>query len=147
MKRLYLLVITLLIGTVAAYSQTSNCTQTLRLMRSTYEQGRLHELGSQSEACLNAPEGKGFTKEEKRVAYRLITLSWIYLEEPEKADESMLNLLNASHFYEINKAVDPAEFIALFNKFRHDPIFRYGLKFGGNATQPQATELHNVGST
>jgi hypothetical protein len=147
MKRLYLFVVILLVGTGAAYAQTSNCTQALRLMRSTYEQGRLHELGKQSEPCLNQPEGKGFSKEEKREAYRLITLSWIYLEEPEKADASMLQLLNASHFYEINKGVDPAEFIALFNKFRHDPIFRYGLKFGGNATQPQATELHNVGST
>ena len=147
MSRFYFLVLATVLSVSTAFSQTSNCTQTLRFMRSTYEQGRLHELGSMAEGCLNAPEGKGFTKEEKREAYRLLTLSFIYLEEPEKADESMLKLLEIAHFYEINKAVDPAEFIALYNKFRHDPIFRYGAKIGGTMTQPTVSQYYNVGST
>jgi hypothetical protein len=58
----------------------------------------------------------------------------------------MVQLLNTDHFYEPNKEVDPAEFIALYNKFRHDPLFRIGGKVGVNLTQPAVTNYYNVGS-
>lgn len=146
MKRFYFLIILLVAGGTTAFSQATNCTQVLSLVRSTYEQGRLHELPALADACLNAADGKGFTKEQKREAYRYLTLAYIYLEEPEKADESMLKLLDTDHFYQVNQAIDPAEFIALFNKFRHDPLFRLGFKVGLNTTQPTALNYYNIGS-
>ena len=73
--------------------------------------------------------------------------AYIYLEEPEKADESMLRLLDTDHFYEVNKSIDPAEFIALYNKFRHDPVFRVAAKVGLNITQPTAMNYYNIGNT
>ncbi len=146
MKRLYFFVVCWVAGIAPAFSQASNCTQMLRLIRTTYEQGRLHELPKLSEGCLKGVGAQGFSKEEKKEAYRYLTLSYIYLEEPEKADEMMLQLLNTDHFYQPNTEVDPAEFIALYNKFRHDPLFRVGLKFGMNLTQPIVTGTYNVGS-
>jgi len=126
------------------YSQTAtNCTQTIRQIRLTYEQGRLHELPDLAKGCLR----NGFTKEEKREAYRYLTLAYIYLEEPDSADINMLKLLETDHFYQVNQTIDPAEFIALYKKFRHDPVFRWGIKFGGNATMPTTLEHYNVGST
>jgi hypothetical protein len=149
MNRLYCLIIVFAVSASTAFSQqaTSNCTQVLRLVRSTYEQGRLHELPAMTEGCLKAAEGKGFTKEEKKEAYRYLTLAYIYLEEPDKADESMLKLLETEHFFEVNPAIDPAEFVALYNKFRHDPLFRYGIKIGGNVTTPNVSQYYNIGST
>ncbi len=147
MKRFYFLIILLVAGGGTAFSQSTNCTQVLSLVRLTYEQGRLHELPQLADACLTAAPGKGFTKEQKREAYRYLTLAYIYLEEPEKADETMLKLLDTDHFYQINLASDPAEFIALYNKFRHEPLFRVGLKFGLNLTQPTALSYYNIGST
>jgi hypothetical protein len=111
-----------------------------------YEQGRLHEVPGLAEGCLKGQGNQGFKPEEKREAYRYLTLSYIYLEEPEKADEMMVQLLNTDHFYEPNKEVDPAEFIALYNKFRHDPLYRWGIKGGVNLTQPVVTNYYNVGS-
>ncbi|MBL7863877.1 MAG: PorT family protein [Cyclobacteriaceae bacterium] len=146
MKRLYLVVACWVVGIAPAFSQASNCTQVIRLMRTTYEQGRLHELPNLAEGCLRGTGAQSFTKEEKREAYYRLTLAYIYLEEPEKADEMMLQLLNTDHFYVPNQEVDPAEFIALYNKFRHDPLFRVGLKFGLNMTQPIVTGYYNVGS-
>lgn len=151
MKRLYFLAacmvpIAIGIGITTAFSQARNCTQVLRLIRTTYEQGRLHELPGLAEGCLKGEGAQGFSKEEKREAYRYLTLSYIYLEEPEKADDMMVQLLNTDHFYEPNKEVDPAEFIALYNKFRHDPLFRVGIKAGLNLTQPNVTNYYNVGS-
>lgn len=151
MKRLYFLAACWLpmaigIGITPAFSQATNCTQVLRFIRTTYEQGRLHEVPGLAEGCLKGEGAQGFTKEEKKEAYRYLTLSYIYLEEPEKADEMMVSLLNTDPFYEPNREVDPAEFIALYNKFRHDPLFRYGFKVGGNFTQPVVTNYYNVGS-
>ena len=147
MKKLYFLILGTMVSVITAFSQTSNCTQTLRLIRTTYEQGRLHELPSIAEGCLAATSGRGFTDEEKKEAYRYLTLAYIYLEEPEKADEMMLKFLETEHFYIVNPSVDPAEFISLYRKFRTKPVFRYGVKVGLNLTQPTVLQYYNIGST
>lgn len=110
--------------------------QTLRLARATYEQGRLHEIPSQLSDEIIAQ----MNKQEKVEAYKILCLSYIYLEEPEKADESMLNILNTDHYFEVNPAIDPAEFVALYNTFRTRPIYRFGAKLGVNATRPNVVE-------
>ncbi|HBK87755.1 MAG TPA: hypothetical protein DDZ56_03830 [Cytophagales bacterium] len=143
MKRLYFLVI-ISVFSVQALAQQSNCTQILRLVRSTYESGRLHEIENMVKPCLDSP--KGFTDEERRDIYRYLTLTHIYLEEPEKADEAMLKLLSTDHFFQVNKTLDPAEFIALYNKFRTEPVFHGSLKFGINASQPTVQHYYNIGS-
>lgn len=116
-------------------AQGSTCAQTLRLARATYEQGRLHELPSMLENCLkNSEDSGGFTKQERVEAYRILTLAYIYLEEPAEADKAMLMLLQTDHFYRPNPDVDPAEFQALYKKFRNWPIFRIAVKVGINYT-------------
>ncbi|MBL7853833.1 MAG: PorT family protein [Cyclobacteriaceae bacterium] len=135
--RISLLLLTLLAAGQFAAGQ--DCAQKLRLARATYEQGRLHEIPNQLEQCL----ASGFTKEEKQLkveAYKILCLSYIYLEEPEKADQAMLNLKKADPYFEPNPQIDPAEFIALFNTFRKDPIYRIGLRVGGNFSRPHVIE-------
>ena len=135
MKKTLLLI---LISCTLAYRATgqSTCTQTLRTARATYDQGRLHELPLLLDDCLS----NGFTDQEKVEAYKLLTLAYIYLEEPKKADETMLKLLNTDHYFEINTSTDPAEFVALYKTFRTKPIFRLGGKIGANASQPNVLE-------
>ena len=58
----------------------------------------------------------------------------------------MLKLLSTDHFFQVNKTLDPAEFIALYNKFRTEPVFRGSLKFGINASQPTVQHYYNIGS-
>jgi len=113
-------------------ASAQNCAQTLRLARSTYDQGRLHELPGLLKGCLS----DGFTKEEKVEGFKLLTLAYIYLEEPEKADSSMLKLLHTDSYFKLNESVDPQEFIGLYNTFRTDPVYRVGLKAGFITTQP-----------
>jgi len=131
MKRNFLLIGFLLAS--YAFVQAQTCPQVLRLARSTYEQGRLHELESLLKGCL---EGVDFTVQERVEAYKLLTLAYIYLEEPEKADAAMLKLLQTDHYFVLNKAVEPAEFQALYGTFRTTPIYRIGGKFGAIGTQP-----------
>ncbi|RAV99181.1 porin family protein [Pseudochryseolinea flava] len=135
MKR-FLLASLLSLLAAKGYGQLTSCAQTLRLAQSTYEQGRLHEVPVLLQNCINS----GFNKQEKVAAYKLLTLSYIYLEEPEKANEAMLNLLRTDHYFEINTSTDPAEFVALYKTFRTKPVYRIGGKIGVNATSPNVTE-------
>lgn len=145
MKKILIGFSLLLICLIKGYTQTS-CVQTLRLARSTYEQGRLHEIPALLENCLNA-RGSGFSDQERLEALKILTLTYLYLEEPQRADQSMLQLLNTDHFYEVNENVDPAEFVALYHTFRTDPVFSIGLKFGANATYPTAIKNYFIGSS
>ncbi len=139
MKR-FLVLAFILVWLSEAAAQVTNCSQTLRLANSTYEQGRLHELPSLLENCLKL----GFTGPEKVQAYRLLTLAYIYLEEPEKADASMLSLLQTDHEFKINDAVDPAEFIALYRTFRTNPVYRLGGKAGTNIAMANVASSDKV---
>src|SRR6185369_2070601 len=132
-------VLVCLIGFNSAFAQQGGA-QTLRLAQSIYEQGRLHELPS----LLKDKQIKTYSKSDQVNAYRLLTLANIYLEEPERADSSMLKLLRTEHFYEPNEQVEPAEFIGLYKTFRTKPVFNIGLKFGANMTMPLLTEQQYV---
>jgi hypothetical protein len=142
MKRLLCTFLFSLLVSFAAHAQLTSCTQTLRLGRSIYDQGRLHEIPSLFEKCLVS----GFSKEEKVEAYKLLCLTYIYLEEPAKADDAMLNLLRTDNYFEVKPGSDPAEFIALYKTFRNWPIYRIGAKLGVNATQPNVVKSIPVAS-
>jgi len=133
MKRFLPLAVVLICG--YHFSMGQSCPQILRLARSTYEQGRLHELPPLLEKCLAS---NGFTQAEKVDAYRLLTLAYIYLEEPDKADEYMLKVIQTDNYFKPT-LVEPAEFIALYKTFRTTPIFRVGGRVGALATQPNVS--------
>lgn len=114
-------------------TEPQNCTQILRTARSLYADGRLHELSFHMEGCLTTPEDQGgFTKPERIEAYKILTLTHIYLEEPGKADTSMIALLHTNPFVKLDTAIDPIELHNLYRKFKTDPSFMIGLKIGAN---------------
>lgn len=129
MKKLYILILFSVVS-YRGWAQSSSPAQTLRLATSTYEQGRLHEL----EGILGSLTD--FTVEQKVAAYKLLTQAYIYLEEPKKADETMLKLLETDHYFEVNKDIDPAEFVALYNTFRTKPVYSIGVKLGLGTVAP-----------
>lgn len=139
MKRLLFFLLLSFIGFKSSLAQQSGA-QALRLAQSVYEQGRLHEIPK----LIKDNIGK-FSNEELITAYRLLSLSYIYLEEPEKADSAMLKLLQAGHFYEPNSNVEPAEFMGLYRTFRTKPVFAIGLKAGGSFTFPLLSNVYYVG--
>jgi hypothetical protein len=124
-------------------AQSVSCAQTLRLAQSIYEQGRLHELEELISKALKNPSLE-CAKTDQVGLLKLLTLANIYLEDPKKADESMLMLLNINPYFEPNKDVDPAEFVALYNTFRTQPVFRLGIKFGANSSRPNVTSFNPV---
>jgi len=139
MRLILFFVFLFLIGLNVSWAQQQSGTQALRLAQSVYDQGRLHEVPD----LINNNIDK-FSKTELISAYRLLTLSYIYMEEPEKADESMRKLIDTDHFYEPNPNVEPAEYVGLYKTFRTKPVFNWGIKFGGNFTVPLLNSIYYV---
>ncbi|MBP9927597.1 MAG: PorT family protein [Cyclobacteriaceae bacterium] len=132
MKR-FLILVGFSVLSIHAFSQATNCAQTLRLAQSVYDQGRLYEL---EDIISKGLMGGDCDQQTKVSLYKLLTLAYIYLEEPQKADDSMLKLLQTDHYFEINESVDPAEFVALYKTFRSREVYRVGAKLGVSASQP-----------
>lgn len=143
MKRLYCR-ITLLFLTVNLYNALAQeCAQAIRLARAIYDQGRLQEVETYLKPCFT---GNSATDQKTLLveAYKLLCLSHIYLEEPEKADEDMLNIKRTDPYYRPNEGVDPAEYVALYKTFRENPVFRYGARIGINASRPNIRSLNTA---
>ncbi|MCK5372151.1 MAG: PorT family protein [Cyclobacteriaceae bacterium] len=117
-----------LISTIPAFAQ-DQCAISLSEAEDKYDQGHLYEIPGIIQSCLN----EGFTKEEKVRAYRLLTLSYLFLNYYEEADKSYLELLKLSPEFKTNDELDPMEIINLHDKYTTKPIFylTYG-KIGFN---------------
>jgi hypothetical protein len=143
MKQILLSTIILcgLIGVAKAQGNSSGLTgpQLLRLARSNYDQGRLFDIPTLLEEPIVKSKDKHTNKESRLTdseiteALQILILTYIYLEEPQKADQKMIELLNHDKFFELTKT-EPIEFQKLYGKFRIDPIFRIAIKVGVNKT-------------
>jgi hypothetical protein len=135
MKRFLQTFLFLFFAATAAWAQQASCPQNLRIARSLYESGRLHEVAGYLQSCQTSS-----VLQERIEAFKLLCLTHIYLEEPQKADEYMLKLLQTDHEFTVNEKADPAEFVALYKTFRTKPIYRLGGKVGANVSQPNVKE-------
>jgi hypothetical protein len=104
------------------FSQNS-CVQRLEEAEELYEIGQIDKIEKLLRPCLE----KGFTKDEKVRAYRLLTLSSLYYNEDSIAIASMKKLLKVRPEYKI-KEFDPSEFVSLHKAFRTIPVFIAGIK-------------------
>lgn len=131
----------------ATVSVAQTCAERLTAAQTAYDEGQIHDLVDEFQTtwgtCLSE-NNLEFTKEERVAAYRLLTLTYLQLDEPEKADEYMLKLLGTDPEYLINPSVDPTEFINLYRTFRTDPIFRIGVRGGVNGNFSHMIKKINI---
>ncbi|SMD38010.1 Outer membrane protein beta-barrel domain-containing protein [Reichenbachiella faecimaris] len=117
-----------------AQQRQLNCTQKLNQAEDMFDAGSLSEIPQ----LLNSNRGKcfnkgGFSKEEKIRAYRLLALVHLFNDNGPEAEDAVINLLTADPEHPLS-ADDPIELKYLFDKYRSEPIFRIGAKFGANQT-------------
>lgn len=115
-----------------------NCTKNLKDAETSYKNGKLNEVPGIIKACLAG----GFNKDEQVQAYRLLALTYIYLDEQKKAEQAVLSLIKTAPDYKVNIATDPPEFIALFKSFRTVPIIVPTVKAGTNLNWPRIGEMY-----
>jgi len=107
-----------------------------------YEQGKLEQIPDLLSGCIE----EGFNKENKTRALRLLTLVYLFDDDMKMAEETFLQLLSVDPEYKINQAIDPAEFIQLYNSYYTDPVFSIGAIVGINLTNPNLIETYSLNS-
>ena len=120
----YLLILIFFISYHFAYSQTS-CSQQLETATKLYESGQIDKVEALLKPCLE----KGFTKDEKAKAYRLLALCKLYYNQDEEAKKAFMELLRVKPEYKMTE-FDPTELVTLHKEFRTTPIIIAGVKFG-----------------
>lgn len=126
---------------LAQEEEKSECVIKLEEAQQKYNQGRIQDVEPLIGKCV---EGEEFNKADKTQAYKLLTLSYIFLKELELAEGTMLKLLETNHEFEINETVDPSEFINLYNKYRTEPLVSIGILGGAVVGQPVITSLNGA---
>ncbi len=120
-----------------------NCSDVLTEAQNNYDAGKMYGIPTLLEPCI----ASGFTKNEKVRAYRLLTMTYLILENPDKADESYLKILKLDPEYKVGEEEDPIELVYISRKFKTTPILslNYG-KIGANLTYVDIINNYGVGN-
>ena len=102
----------LIIGCLMPAFSQSECVFSLQRAERLYQQGNLEEIPGLLINCIE----KGFTRDERLTAYKLLIQSYLYDDQLELADQTMLEFLNQYPEYELTP-VDQAEFEQLFHSY------------------------------
>lgn len=105
-----------------------DCAISLKNAQKTYEEGAIEKVAEVLAPCLE----KGFSKAEKVEAYKLLVLTSFFENNRVEAENYMVKLLRLDPEYQINSAVDPPEFIKLYESYRTLPLYTIGASGGGN---------------
>ena len=142
MRYTYLLILLFISQLATAQEQQANaCVQNIESAQQRYDEGRIQDIQALLTDCLAAGN---YTKAEESQALRLLTLSYIFLDDEVNSEYTMLLLLKANHEFEVNPVVDPTEFINLHDRFRTKPLFNVGLRYIFNFSQPIVTDLNSM---
>lgn len=137
------IVLGLIVISISVSNAQNSCSQTLKEAQKSYELGQLNNIPQKLEGCM----GSGFSKIEKQQAYRLIILTYLFLDEYTQAEKWMNDLLVFEPDYKPNTTLDPIEYINLYNVFRVEPVISFGVMIGLNRTGPNVLHKYGVGNT
>ncbi|MEN8251675.1 MAG: outer membrane beta-barrel protein [Bacteroidota bacterium] len=142
MKRSILLLLFLATQFAMAQEQeeVDPCVQNIEIAQQRYDEGRIQDIQPLLNDCL---AGDSYDKAQKAQALRLLTLSYIFLEDDDKAEATMLELITKNHEFRTNPAIDPTEFINLHERFRYLPVFNVGIKYIVSFSNPIVTDLNS----
>ena len=124
---------------------TQDCTGNLDQAKAWFQEGKLYDIPVIIEECLTG----GFTREQRVEAYELLSLTYLYTDEPDKADESYLNLLKADPEWAPETSTGTkVEIDFLSKKFKTTPIFTvYPVKIGGNLSFVKVIHTNGTDNT
>ena len=121
------LLIFFVLGTSLA--QQRSCTELLEDANEAFQEGRIEDIPRLTLDCIKSAP----TRDQLSQAYKLLTITYLYDNELEEADSTMLELLRLNPLFRPDLAADPGEFIHLYNSFRTTPILKVGVNVGANS--------------
>lgn len=140
----FILLLFVFISFAAEAQQTEgSCAITLINARKLYDDGAIEKVPGLLQACLQ----NGFKREEKIQAYRLLVLTYLFSNNKPEAEKNMVSLLKTDPEYQIDPAIDPPEFIKLYETYRTLPLYTIGGFAGTNTSQINVLQAYSIGNT
>jgi outer membrane protein with beta-barrel domain len=125
-KLLVIIIFTGLYQLANAQSQ-ADCSESLNRARDEFNAGHLEAVPNILHDCIK----NGFSKAQKVDAYRILTITYLYLDDPIGAENSFLALLAVEPQFQVAES-DPVELEYLSKQFITNPITSYFIKAGAN---------------
>lgn len=138
-KSLFLLILLLFQLSWLNLCSQEECVFTLQRAQRQYQAGQLDTIPGMLKPCIES----GFTRAERETAYKLVIQSYLYNDEPDLAEQMMIEFLKKYPEYELTPA-DPAEFVYLYKSYKTVPAFSIGALVGGVLTFPYSVEPFGV---
>ncbi len=121
-------------------AQDQDCTVALDLAKEEFAAGHLESISSILGNCIDE-----FSDLEKIEAYRLLTITYLYLDDPYAAKKSFLDLLGEEPEFRVSES-DPIELEYLSRKYITTPIVSYSFKAGANFSAISVINRYTVGN-
>ncbi len=125
----------LIIGHLMPVFSQSECVFSLQKAERLYQQGNVEEIPGLLNECIE----KGFSRDERLTAYKLLIQSYLYDDQLDIADQKMLEFLNHYPEYELTPA-DQDEFAQLFHSYETKASWSVSISGGAVFTFPYTTE-------
>ena len=126
------------------FASGQDCSANLDRAKLNYREGKLYDIPGIMEGCLG---NNKLSRQQQVEAYELLSLTYLYIDEPELAEESYLNLLRADPEYRPDSAVE-VEIEFLSKNFKTTPIFTlYPAKIGSNLSIPRIINMNGTDNT
>lgn len=120
-------------------AQESDCHSVLERAEVLYEEGIIEEIPMLLQPCIN----KGFTREQKLRAFKLMIYAYLFDDNQTDAQNTMLEFLKRFPEYEPLRS-DPVEFVYLFESFKTSIVYSVGALAGINFSNENVIEPYNT---
>lgn len=117
----------------------TNCVGNLNRAQQSFDAGHLYEIPEMLEGCIK----RGFNKTQKIQAYLLLTRTYLFIDDPQKVEESYLNILKLDPEFTVSEDRDPIDLVYLSKNFTTTPIFVLYARAGVNLSS--AVSIQNFG--
>ena len=125
-------------------AKSQDCSANLDRAKDNYQLGKLYDIPGIMDGCLGNNE---LSRQQEVEAYELLSLTYLYIDEPELAEDSYLKLLKADPEYRPDSAIE-VEIEFLSKKFKTTPIFTlYPAKIGTNVTFVRVINTNGTDNT
>lgn len=109
-------------------AQDISCEQQLSAATAEFDAGRFYGIPAMLKPCID----NGFTRDQRKRAFLLLTQAYLLLDDPIGADNSYLEVLRADPEFLADTARDQIDVVYLSKRFTAAPIFSLFGRIGGN---------------
>jgi opacity protein-like surface antigen len=104
-----------------------NCAEKLKTAQTLFERGQVDQVPALLNDCLKS----GFSREESLTAYKLLIQSFLFEDNEQKADSTMMEFLSRNPEYKVS-ATDHSSFVHLYNNFNLKKVVQLSVHLGTN---------------